>query len=295
MSHWLHLVPALLMWSLPSPSVAQTANYTTLTMFFTVNTTVHSTPRASSSSSANESTTSNQTEASPTNATSPLDDFSAGDSQMPPGSEGALTTLPAGQTETSATGKESTLRSAGPTSKPRPTPHGTEEGLPSTTPSRTLGGSSPTRAETSAGTTWETRRLSCEPSSVSGQDNPKTEKKGQFGKTLGIFIGLAVVLLLVFGLVYLIYNRTQKDDPFSHQRLYNSDPVLSLDVTVEPPDRFYGSLTPDPGREGQGHHVMSQKALNQPKEEMKKPASPPQTHDEIQLKPMSESSVKIFL
>ncbi|XP_048377488.1 sialidase-like isoform X2 [Stegostoma tigrinum] len=238
MSHWLHLVPALLMWSLPSPSVAQTANYTTLTMFFTVNTTVHSTPRASSSSSANESTTSNQTEASPTNATSPLDDFSAGDSQMPPGSEGALTTLPAGQTETSATGKESTLRSAGPTSKPRPTPHGTEEGLPSTTPSRTLGGSSPTRAETSAGTTWETRRLSCEPSSVS---------------------------------------------------------VLSLDVTVEPPDRFYGSLTPDPGREGQGHHVMSQKALNQPKEEMKKPASPPQTHDEIQLKPMSESSVKIFL
>eukprot|EP00061_Rhincodon_typus_P012671 g38560.t1 len=104
-----------------------------------------------------------------------------------------------------------------------------------------------------------------------GQNNPKTEKKGQFGKTLGIFIGLAVVLLLVFGLVYLIYNRTQKDDPFSHQRLYNSDPgmseLASLDVTVEPPDRFYGSLTPDLGREGQGHHVTSQKALNQPMEE----------------------------
>ncbi|XP_043535198.1 mucin-5AC-like [Chiloscyllium plagiosum] len=285
----------MLLCSLSSASVAPSTGNTSLTMFFTVNTTVDSTLRASSSSSANESATSNQTEASPRNATIPLDGSSTADSQMPPSTEGPRDTPPAVQTESSGIGTDTTVKPTGQNTEPWPTPHGPEETPPSATPSRMSSGSPPSQTGALAGTTWETGHLSCEPSAVPGQNNPETKKKGQFGKTLGIFIGLAVVLLLVFGLVYLIYNRTQKDDPFSHQRLYNSDPVLSLDVTVEPPDRFYGSLTPDLGREGQGNHVTSQKTLNQPMGEVKNPASPPQTHDEIQLKPMSESSVKIFL
>ncbi|GCB75513.1 hypothetical protein scyTo_0017353 [Scyliorhinus torazame] len=196
---------------------------------------------------------------------------------------------PAGASEN---GTENTVGPLSSTAERRPTasPQGPRETQSSPSPSGRPGVPSPPLTETPASTT----RTCCEAPALSGENDTETEKR-QYRKTLGVFVGLAVVLLLVFGLVYLIYNRTQKDDPFSHQRLYNSDPVLSLDVSVEPADRFYGSLTSDLGREGQGDHVTSQRALNQSAGEAKGPNSPLQTRDEIQLKPLSESSVKIFL
>ncbi|XP_038639605.1 proline-rich receptor-like protein kinase PERK1 [Scyliorhinus canicula] len=291
MSPFVHLLTVTFLWSFHSASVAQSTDYSTLTMFFAINSTVRSTLRASTESSDNESTAPDPAETDPTNATVPLNGSSTAQSETSPegGGYGTPSVGPAGASEN---GTENTAGPLSPTAEQRPTasPQGPEETQSSPSPSRRPGVPSPTLTETPASTT----RASCEVPTLPGEKDPKTEKS-QYTKTLGVFVGLAVVLLLVFGLVYLIYNRTQKDDPFSHQRLYNSDPVLSLDVSVEPADRFYGSLTPDLGREGQGDHVTSQRALNQSACEAKGPNSPPQTRDEIQLKPMSESSVKIFL
>ncbi|XP_032869251.1 uncharacterized protein LOC116966962 [Amblyraja radiata] len=115
----------------------------------------------------------------------------------------------------------------------------------------------------------------------------KADKGASQSGTLGVFIGLAVVLTLVLGLVYLIYSKTHKDDPFSHQRLYTTDPVLSLDVSVEPADRFYGGLGPALVTDGQGApHRPTHGALAVPD---------PPSKAEIQLKPISESSVKLYL
>ncbi|XP_078388105.1 uncharacterized protein LOC144669511 [Cetorhinus maximus] len=294
MSPLVHSLSVMLLCSLHSASVAQSPDYSTLTMFFTANATVHSTVRASSSSPDNRSTTPDQSEAGPANATVSLGSSPAAQSETPPDGN----PLPAGRTEAPEIGTGNAAAQPGsPTAEPRPTvaPHGPEDTPPPASPSGEPGVPSTTLTGTPASTAREMEHVSCEPPIAPGQNNPEAEKKRQSGKTLGLFVGLAVVLLLVFGLVYLIYNRTQKDDPFSHQRLYNSDPVLSLDVSVEPADRFYGSLIPDLGRVGQGDHVTSQRALNQAAGEVKAPVSQPQTRDEIQLKPMSESSVKIFL
>ncbi|XP_059809212.1 uncharacterized protein LOC132382775 isoform X1 [Hypanus sabinus] len=130
---------------------------------------------------------------------------------------------------------------------------------------------------------------------VSGQRYFKPGEAEPQGKTLGIFVGLLVVLILVLGLVYLLYNKSQKHDPFSHQRLYNTDPVLSLDVSMEPPDRFYGSLGPAFGSECPGDRVTPPKALNQAPEGAGDPPSKALSSSGIQLKPVPNSSVKIYL
>lgn len=123
--------------------------------------------------------------------------------------------------------------------------------------------------------------------SKAGRQHLKAVKGTSQSGTLGVFIGLAVVLTLVLGLVYLIYSKTHKDDHFSHQRLYTTDPVLSLDVSVEPADRFYGGLGPALVTDGQG-------APHRPTHGA--PAVPdPPSKAEIQLKPISESSVKLYL
>ncbi|XP_059809216.1 uncharacterized protein LOC132382775 isoform X3 [Hypanus sabinus] len=71
--------------------------------------------------------------------------------------------------------------------------------------------------------------------------------------------------------------------------------VLSLDVSMEPPDRFYGSLGPAFGSECPGDRVTPPKALNQAPEGAGDPPSKALSSSGIQLKPVPNSSVKIYL